>query len=76
MVLCASCDCVIWAKEFLELKPDKKQNIVHEVLWNLSMKDKNIVDYQLKSPYLAIANLPKNADFCTKLNDSVWNLTT
>ena len=62
-------DCVIWANDFLTLLPDKKQNIVHEVLWNLSMKDKNIIDYQLKSPYLAIANLPQNADFHARLGD-------
>ncbi|MEI7765721.1 MAG: recombinase family protein [bacterium] len=62
-------DCVIWAKEFLTLPPDRKQNIAHEVLWNLSMKDKNILDYQLKSPYSAIAKVPKSANFHTKLGD-------
>ncbi len=67
-------DCVIWANDFLTLLPDKKQNIVHEVLWNLSMKNKNIVDYQLKSPYLAIANLPKNANFHARLTVMVSNM--
>lgn len=62
-------DCNIWAKEFLNLKPDKKQNIAHEVLWNISMKDKNIVNYQLKSPYSDIAKLPENASFDEKLGD-------
>ncbi|MDD5721377.1 MAG: recombinase family protein [Candidatus Pacebacteria bacterium] len=62
-------DCVVWAKEFLTLPPEKKQNIVHEILWNLNMKEKNIVDYQLKSPYSAIANLPQNANFHARLGD-------
>ena len=62
-------DCVIWSKEFLALSPEKKQNVVHEVLWNLSVKDKNIVNYQLKSPYSLIANIPENADLHTKLGD-------
>ena len=35
------------------------------------VKDKNIVNYQFKSPYLAIANLPKSATFHTKLG--VWD---
>ncbi|MCX6753484.1 MAG: hypothetical protein NTV03_00265, partial [Candidatus Nomurabacteria bacterium] len=62
-------DCNIWAKEFLDLKPDKMQNIAHELLWNLSMKDKNIVSYQLKSPYSDIAKLPENASFNERLGD-------
>lgn len=60
-------DCVIWAKEFLTLPPEKKQNIAHELLWNISMNQQNIVNYQLKSPYSAIANLPKNANLSAKL---------
>ncbi len=62
-------DCIIWAKEFLKLPPEKKQNIAHQVLWNLSMKEKNIVSFQMKSPYSAIANLPENALFHTKLGN-------
>ena len=69
-------DCVIWSKEFLTLSPEKKQNIAHEVLWNLSMKDKNIVSYQLKSPYSIIAKLPENADLRTKLRDLDSNQDT
>jgi hypothetical protein len=60
-------DCNIWAKEFLTIAPQEKQNFVHEVLWNLSMKDKNILNPQFRSPFLAIANLPKNASFSDKL---------
>lgn len=60
-------DCISWANEFLNLPPEKKQNIAHELLWNLSMKDKNILSYQLKSPYSSIANLAENAVFRSKL---------
>ena len=49
--------------------PQEKRNIAHEILWNLNMKDKNIVDYQLRSPYNSIANLPKTANFHAKLRD-------
>ncbi len=62
-------DCITWANEFLNLPPEEKQNIAHEVLWNLSMNDKNIVSFQMKSPYSTIANLPENADLHSKLPD-------
>ncbi len=62
-------DCSVWANEFLNLAPEKQQDVAHEVLWNLSMNGKNILNYQLKSPYSAIANVPKNASLYTKLGD-------
>ncbi len=62
-------DCIVWAKEFLILAPEQKRNIAHQVLWNLSMKEKNIVSFQMKSPYSAIANLPENADLFSKLGN-------
>ncbi len=62
-------DCNTWAKQFLTLSEAKKQEVVNQVLWNLAIKDRNIVSYQMKSPYSIIANLPENADFSSKLPD-------
>lgn len=66
--------CNIWAEQFLKLKPEEKQNIAHELLWNLSMKDKNIFSYQLKSPYLEMAKLPQNASLDERLGYKDSNL--
>lgn len=53
-------DCILWADSFLELEPNKKHEVIKNVLWNLSIKDKDVYKYQLKSPYNDIANAPKN----------------
>ena len=52
-------DCDIWSKTFLELKPQEKHKVVKRVLWNLSIKDKKIVNYELKSPYSVISKAGK-----------------
>ncbi|MDB5204850.1 MAG: hypothetical protein JWP09_878 [Candidatus Taylorbacteria bacterium] len=51
--------------EFLIGNDDKRHNVVKELLWNLSMKDKNMASIKYKSPFDVIARLPKNADFST-----------
>jgi DNA invertase Pin-like site-specific DNA recombinase len=58
-------DCIHWANDFLEIKPEKKHDVIKKVLWNFSMKDDNIFNYQLKSPYDTISKAPKNGDLVT-----------
>ncbi len=53
-------DCIHWANDFLEIEPDKKHEVVKKALWNLSIKDEKVFDYQLKSPFNAISLAPKN----------------
>lgn len=52
-------------KDFLEGDDAKKHDIVKKLLWNLSFRDKNMAQYQFKSPYDVIAKAPKNADIST-----------
>ena len=52
-------DCNTWADSFLGLTAEKKHEVIKTVLWNLSMKGKNIYTYQLKSPYDLISKVPK-----------------
>ena len=49
--------------EFLAGDDDKKREIVKELLWNLSVKDKNILIVKYKSPFQIIAKAPKNAEY-------------
>lgn len=52
-------------KDFLEADDLKKHDIAKKLLWNLSFRDKNMAQYQFKSPYDIIAKAPKNADIST-----------
>ena len=56
-------DCIYWANKFKDVDSKEKHEIIKTILWNLSMKDKNIYNCQLKSPYNLISKLPKNATF-------------
>ena len=55
--------------EFKEANPEKKQKIAQNLLWNFSVKDKKVLEYNYKSTYQPIANAPKNGDFATMLPD-------
>ena len=55
--------------EFKKANPEKKQKIAQNLLWNFSVKDKKVLEYNYKSTYLPIANAPKNGDFATMLPD-------
>ncbi len=55
--------------EYLKGDDRKKQNIASNVLWNLSMRDKKIAQYKLRSPYSHMAKVPQNADLRTMLPD-------
>lgn len=52
-------------KEFIAGDDFKKREIVETVLWNLSMKEQKMAQYQFKSPYSILAKLPQNPDFLT-----------
>lgn len=50
------------SKQFLLADDTQKREIIENIVWNLSFKDQNMLQYKLKSPYSALANVPKNAD--------------
>lgn len=52
-------------KEFLDGDDFKKRNILENLCWNLSIKEKNIHAVSLKSPFDIMLKTPKNADFKT-----------
>ena len=56
-------------KEFLEGDDFKKRNILENLCWNLSLKEKNIHNVSLKSPFDIMAKTPKNASISTMLGD-------
>lgn len=69
-------DCIYWSENFLTLSPEEKQKASHAVLWNLSVKDKKVLSYKLKSIYHLLANAPKNGDLNFLLPDKDSNLNT
>ena len=50
------------SKQFLLANDVEKREIIENIVWNLSFKNKNMLKYQFKSPYSALLNVPKNAD--------------
>ena len=52
-------------KEFLNADDNEKREIIEKIVWNLSFKNQNMLEYQFKSPYSILANAPKNADILT-----------
>jgi len=51
--------------EYKSAIPERKREIMYEVLSNALVMDKNILAYQHKSPYDILAGTPKNAGFET-----------
>lgn len=49
----------------------KKREVLENVLWNLSFKNKNIVSYQFKSVFQVLSKAPKNAPISEMLASSV-----
>ncbi len=49
--------------EFNESTPQGKPEVISKVLWNLSVKDKKVVDIQYKSAYQTLAYSPKKLAF-------------
>lgn len=63
-------------KEFLSGDDVKKKEIIENLLWNLTLENKNIVTVKYKSPFDVIARVPKNASFSEMLPDKDSNLNT
>jgi site-specific DNA recombinase len=57
------------AKEYLEVDDAKKRRMLEKLLSNASIKNQNVISYQYKSPYQALAKAPKNGDLCSMLRD-------
>ena len=55
-------DCIHWANDFLEIKPEKKHEVIKKVLWNFSIKDEKALNFKLKSPYDTMSKAPKNGE--------------
>ena len=53
--------------DFFNGDETKKREVLEKVLWNLSFKSKNIVDYQFKSVFQVLAKAPKNGELSTLL---------
>lgn len=49
--------------EYCDALPERKREIAFELLSNASLRDRNMANPQLKSPYDMLARTPKNADF-------------
>ena len=47
-------------KEFLEADDFKKHEIMKNLLWNLSLKNKSVASIQYKNPYQVLAKAPKS----------------
>lgn len=54
-------------KEFLEADDQGKRIVLEKLLWNLSIKEKNILTVKYKSPFEVIAKSPKNGSFAEML---------
>jgi hypothetical protein len=48
-------------KEFLDADDYKKREIITNLLWNLSIKNKKVAQMSFKSPYNVLARTPKSA---------------
>ncbi len=55
--------------EYKNANPERKRKIAQSVLWNLQVKDKNVLNYRFKSPFNLLAKAPKKATFTTLLPD-------
>ncbi len=54
------------SKQFLLADDTEKREIIENIVWNLSFKNQTMQKYQFKSPYSALANVPKNADISAR----------
>ncbi|MES2006953.1 MAG: recombinase family protein [Patescibacteria group bacterium] len=53
------------SNSYLALSPEEKRHTLGKLLSNASIKDKNMAQWQFKSPYDVLARTPKSADFLT-----------
>ncbi len=52
-------DCIHWANNFLDLEPEKKHEVVKTILWNFSIKEKEVLSCKLKTPFCDMSIAPK-----------------
>ena len=50
-------------KEFLERDDVIKRKVLGNVLWNLTIENKDLASYKLKDPYQRMAEVSKNCSF-------------
>ncbi|HEY0964237.1 MAG TPA: recombinase family protein [Candidatus Paceibacterota bacterium] len=53
--------------EFETATPERKQEIVKNLLWNFSVQDKKVLETKYKSPFQVLAKAPKKGDLVTML---------
>jgi archaellum component FlaG (FlaF/FlaG flagellin family) len=55
----------ISSEKYLRVKDVKRRSMLEKLLSNATVKDKNILNYQFKSPYTVLANADKKCDLET-----------
>ena len=55
--------CVCTLPDYIDADPDEKRELLSELLWNFSIKDKIVQDFQFKPTYEVIAKEPKPTNF-------------
>lgn len=63
-------------KEFLKADDFKKHEIMKNLLWNLSIKNKTVASIQYKNPYQVLAKAPKKGNVLSLLRDLDSNQDT
>lgn len=53
--------------DFETSNPEKQNQMLKNLLWNLEVRDKDMANFHFKSPYQTIAKAPKNGDLATLL---------
>lgn len=53
--------------KFEAASPQRQNEILNNLLWNFSVKDKKVLEIKYKSPYQVLASAPKSGDLATML---------
>ena len=61
-------------KEFLQGDDSKKRNILENLCWNLSIKNKTVAQVKLKSPYDVLFKAPKTGSISMLLGEKESDL--
>ena len=52
-------------EKYMQGKDEAKRSLLEKLLSNATIKNKSVAQYQFKSPYQTLANMPKNVDIST-----------
>ena len=52
-------------EQYINAKDEEKRILLGKLLSNATIKNKSVAQYQFKSPYQTLANMPKNIDIST-----------